>query len=64
MCLEKHCYLLNAGVPKDKLKIRNRELFNDGVKIELPRKNAEPNQHSDCLLSLNNLQINAKTLIT
>ena len=38
MCPKKGRELLDAGVPKDKLKIRNLELFNDGVKVELPYK--------------------------
>ena len=46
MSLKKRRQLLDAGVPKVKLKVRNLQLFNDGVKVELPRMNAEPNQHS------------------
>ena len=44
MCLKKLRDLLDAGVSNDKLKIRYLLLFNDGMKIELPRKNAEPDQ--------------------
>ena len=45
MCMEKRRKLMDAGVTKDKLKIRNLKFVFDCVKVELPRKSAEPNQH-------------------
>ena len=38
--LKKQRELLDGGVPKEKLKIRNHELYNDGVKVQLDVQNA------------------------
>ena len=38
--LKKRRELLDGGVPKEKLKIRNLELYNDGVKVQLDVQNA------------------------
>ena len=38
--LKKRTELLDGGVPKEKLKIRNLELYNDGVKVQLDVQNA------------------------
>ena len=38
--LKKRRELLDGGVPKEKLKIRNLELYNDGVKVQLDIHNA------------------------
>ena len=35
LCLKKRRELLEENVPRDKLKIRNLELFNDGKKVDL-----------------------------
>ena len=43
--MEKRRKLMDAGVTKDKLKIRNLKFVFNCVKVELPRKSAEPNQH-------------------
>ena len=38
--LKKRRELLGGGLPKEKLKIRNLELYNDGVKVQLDVQNA------------------------
>ena len=38
--LKKRRELLDGGVPKEKLKIRNLELYNDGVKVQMDVQNA------------------------
>ena len=35
LCLKKRRELLEENFPRDKLKIRNFELFNDGKKVDL-----------------------------
>ena len=35
LCLKKRRELIEENVPRDKLKIRNLELFNDGKKVDL-----------------------------
>ena len=42
--LKKRRQLLDEGVPREKLKIRNLELFNDGVKVTIDTEVQEP-QH-------------------
>ena len=39
LCLKKRRELINNGIPPDKLKIRNFELFNDGKKVLLIDEN-------------------------
>ena len=38
--LKKRRELLDGDVPKEKLEIRNLELYNDGVKVQLDVQNA------------------------
>ena len=38
--LKKRRELLDGGVPREKLKIRNLEIYNDGLKVQLDVQNA------------------------
>ena len=66
LCLKRRREMLEEGVPRQKLKIRNLELFHDGAKIQL-NQTSQPEQKiatSNVWLDhLHVLQFNARSLV-
>ena len=66
LCLKRRREMLEEGVPREKLKIRNIELFHDGAKVQLNQTSQPEQENATSKVELDHLhilQFNARSLV-